>query len=259
MIDSAKREEIFSLLNEIEEQEDIRILYACESGSRAWGFPSVNSDYDIRFLYIRPVEWYLSIDERRDVIEFMDGDLDGSGWDIKKMLNLFRKSNPPLMEWLGSPVVYREKLEFASKLRALRAEYYSPMVATHSYLKMSQMAAKEYLKGDHIQLKKTFYALRPLLAIQWIEQGRGVVPTLFQTMVDALDLPSTLKKEITDLVEYKRHQIEKDHILRIPAISDFIDAELARHDAHGFDFPIPPAPLEPLNDLFREALKVAWA
>ncbi len=82
-------------LAEIEAQENVRIVYACESGSRAWGFPSSDSDYDVRFIYLHPLEWYLSIEKRRDVIERpITGVLDVNGWDLRKALQLFRKSNP---------------------------------------------------------------------------------------------------------------------------------------------------------------------
>ena len=105
---------ILSHLREIETTENVRIVYACESGSRAWGFPSADSDYDVRFLYVHPLEWYLSVDVKRDVIERpLQGGLDISGWDLKKALQLFRKSNPPLLEWLGSPIVYLEQYSTA--------------------------------------------------------------------------------------------------------------------------------------------------
>ena len=121
------RSRILSHLYDIETNEKVRIVYACESGSRAWGFSSADSDYDVRFLYLRPVEWYLSIDVKRDVIErpVQDG-LDVSGWDMKKALPLFRKSNPPLLEWLGSPIVYLEQYGAAEGMRGLLPDYYSP-------------------------------------------------------------------------------------------------------------------------------------
>ena len=104
------KEIILAQLNEIEKNHDVVILYACESGSRAWGFPSADSDYDVRFIYLRPVKWYLSVEEKRDVIEVpINEQLDINGWDLRKALQLFRKSNPPLMEGLGSPIVYLEK------------------------------------------------------------------------------------------------------------------------------------------------------
>ena len=101
MISPERRAEITAGLAKMAEEDGVRVLYACESGSRAWGFPSTDSDYDVRFIYAHPVKWYLSIRNRRDVIERpVVNDIDLSGWDIKKALVLLRKSNPPLLEWL---------------------------------------------------------------------------------------------------------------------------------------------------------------
>jgi predicted nucleotidyltransferase len=100
---------ILEQLEQIEQEEQVTILYACESGSRAWGFPSQDSDYDVRFIYLHKPEWYLSIYDKRDVIERpINNMLDINGWDLRKALNLFRKSNPPLLEWLQSPIQYKE-------------------------------------------------------------------------------------------------------------------------------------------------------
>jgi predicted nucleotidyltransferase len=114
--------EIGRRLRRVEQDHAVRVLFACESGSRAWGFPSRNSDYDVRFIYIRPEDWYLSIDleRRRDVIELpIEDEFDINGWDVRKALKLFVKSNPPLLEWLNSPVVYLEHGTLASSLREL--------------------------------------------------------------------------------------------------------------------------------------------
>jgi predicted nucleotidyltransferase len=246
---------LLARLAEIEATYNVVIFYACESGSRAWGFPSVDSDYDVRFLYIHPVEWYLSIDERRNVIEAMDGELDFSGWDIKKALNLFRKPNGPLYEWLGSPIVYLEKYSITSKLRAMEYIYYSPMVLAHHYWHMAQNGAGNYLKDNEFLLKKTFYTLRPLLAIQWLEKGYGVVPTPFQMLVDRLITDQDLKDAIDHLVEVKRHSTEHDRAPRAPIICDFIEHEMTRHETNGIDLEGLDAPLEPLNILFRDALR----
>ena len=116
-------------LDEIESVHNVSILYAVESGSRAWGFASPDSDFDVRFLYVRPVLDYLRIRPMRDVIELpLTGDLDTNGWDIVKALNLFRSSNPALLEWLRSPIIYRERgglvtaSETSPKLTLLLAE-----------------------------------------------------------------------------------------------------------------------------------------
>ena len=131
---------IISRLREIEGENTVKILYACESGSRAWGFPSSDSDYDVRFVYIRSVESYLSVQKSRDVIEYPEiGKLDISGWDLQKALLLLRKSNPPLLEWLGSPIVYLEGYSIAAQMRELAAQYYSATASVYHYLHMARL------------------------------------------------------------------------------------------------------------------------
>jgi uncharacterized protein len=140
------RERIKERLAEIEKNEGVKILYACESGSRAWGFPSADSDYDVRFIYLHPVQWYLSIEKRRDVIEIPIFDnIDLSGWDLRKALQLFQKSNPPSFEWLGSPFVYMEQFSIIAKLRQLASVYYSSVASAYHYLHMARicMISKE--------------------------------------------------------------------------------------------------------------------
>lgn len=139
MVSQALRAAIGAALDDLERTEALRILYACEAGSRAWGFESADSDCDVRFVYARPVEWYLSIDDRRDVIERpLQGLLDVRGWDLRKALRLYRKSNPPLLEWLGSPIVYREAGPLAARLRELLPRYYSSRASFRHYLHMAQ-------------------------------------------------------------------------------------------------------------------------
>ena len=114
-------------LTNIEAAHNVRILYAVESGSRAWGFASRNSDYDVRFIYVHQPNWYLSIRDRRDVIECpISDDLDISGWDLRKALGLFSKSNPPLLEWLGSPIIYKDVYELADNMREMLTTAFQP-------------------------------------------------------------------------------------------------------------------------------------
>jgi hypothetical protein len=258
------REIIQTQLHEIEDTEKIRIFYACESGSRAWGFPSSDSDYDVRFLYLHKPDWYLSIDleHKRDVVERpIDGQLDINGWDLRKALQLLRKGNPPLMEWLGSPIVYQEKTAIPAKLRALAAKYYTPTAAFYHYLHMAQGNFREYLKGSIVWIKKYFYVLRPLLAIRWIERDLGVVPTEFQKLVDRVVESPQLKREIDALIQAKRRGEELEQGPRIPPISDFIAAELARLEdkkfAHEYGKPL--VPVRELDHLFRTALEQVWS
>jgi len=113
-------------LADIEQEQDVRILYACESGSRAWGFESKDSDYDVRFIYVKPLDWHLTVEPQRDVIEAMlPHDVDLAGWELKKALHLFHKGNTSLIEWLHSPIVYFDDAQFAQELRAILKQEFS--------------------------------------------------------------------------------------------------------------------------------------
>jgi len=248
--------EILDRLNNIETEENVSIFYACESGSRAWGFPSADSDWDVRFIYARPRDWYLSIDveEKRDVIECpIDDELDINGWDLRKALKLLRKSNPPLLEWLSSPIIYKETGDIAQMLREAVEEFYSPISAFHHYLHMAQGNNREFLKGDKVWVKKYFYVLRPLLAIRWIESDTRPVPMEFETLLDSQVNSPEIKHAIEELLKRKKAGQELDQQPKIPAISDFIDTELSRLekiDVRERDKPN----FEKLNEIFRNAL-----
>jgi predicted nucleotidyltransferase len=250
---------ILQRLDEIETTEQVVIFYACESGSRAWGFPSADSDYDVRFLYLRPLNWYLSIDEKRDVIERkLENNLDVNGWDLKKALDLLRKSNPPLLEWLGSPIVYQEKFTVSEQMRKLVDVYYSPAACMYHYLHMAQGNFREYLKGDEVWHKKYFYVLRPILAMQWIESGYGVAPTAFGNLVARMVTDSALRFEIDALIEAKRGGAELDKGPRIAAISDFVESELDRWNQNGIPFKKHHISVDQLDHLFRDSLNEIW-
>jgi hypothetical protein len=254
---------ILERLAAIEQTEAVRILYACESGSRAWGFASPDSDYDVRFIYVRPRDRYLSIDleRRRDVIERPIEDvLDINGWDLRKALQLMRKSNPPLFEWLHSSLVYRAQPGFREALLALTPTYYSPLGCAWHYLHMARGNDRAYLQGEQVRLKKYLYVLRPLLAVRWLESGRGVVPMPFRDLVETLIPPGELRDAIEHLLRLKQSGEELAWGPRIPALSDWIKAELARL-AKGPSALAPaakPDP-EPLDALFRAWLAEATA
>jgi predicted nucleotidyltransferase len=251
------KEEILRRLEQIEKEENVTIFYACESGSRAWGFPSADSDYDVRFIYVHPQDWYLSIDveEKRDVIERpINDELDISGWDLRKALKLLRKSNPPLLEWLSSPIVYKDIHGIAEKLREAVAEFYSPVSSYHHYLHMAQGNYREFLKGDLVWVKKYFYVLRPLLAIRWIELETAPVPMEFEKLVEkSVDSPE-LKQTIADLLTRKKAGQELDRQPKIPVMSDFIESELERHKKSANVEERTKPNFERLNELFREAI-----
>lgn len=250
-------EEIRKKLFEIQAKENVQIFYACESGSRAWGFPSANSDYDVRFLYLREKDWYLSINVelKRDVIERpIDDELDISGWDVRKALGLLRKSNPPLLEWLSSPTVYLQDDVLIEKFRGLAPLCYSPTACTYHYLNMARGNYREYLKGDEVTVKKYFYVLRPLLAIRWIEETSDIVPMEFGIMVDSLVTDPKLKDEIEKLIERKKQGEELKREPKIDVISRFIEQEIERLQSRKIDKRDEKPLVELLNKTFREML-----
>jgi uncharacterized protein len=155
------RTEILRRLRAAEVEHDVRILYACESGSRAWGFASPDSDYDVRFVYVRKADWYLSFDveRRRDVIEYpITDEIDCGGWDIRKALYLLTRTNGALLEWLNSPVRYMETGSIAESLRRLAPEIMNPIALCYHYSHMARGNAREYLFGDQVRLKFLYFA-----------------------------------------------------------------------------------------------------
>lgn len=223
------RTRIEAELERIEREKGVCIVYACESGSRAWGFESSDSDYDVRFLYVHPTEWYLGVVPGGDTIETpSDGLLDVSGWDLRKAMQLLRKSNPPLLEWLQSPIVYRERSPVVRRIRDLMPRYYQPVACHYHYLHMAQGNYRDYLQGDTVWLKKYFYVLRPVLACLWIEKGHGVVPTQFQCLVERVLDDGDVKTAVQDLIRRKRAGEELDRGPQIPVLSIFLAGEVDR-------------------------------
>ncbi len=173
------REEILARIRKAEDEHDVRVLLAVESGSRAWGFASPDSDYDARFIYVNRPDWYLSVglEEQRDVIEYdIVDEIDLNGWDLRKALRLFWRSNPAFVEWIQSPIVYVEEGRLATQVRALLPRVYSCTSGVHHYRSMARTNHRGYLRADQVPLKKYFYVLRPLLAARWLEKYQTTPP-----------------------------------------------------------------------------------
>jgi predicted nucleotidyltransferase len=213
----------------IEAEHGVRVLYACESGSRGWGFASPDSDYDVRFIYVHPLPWYLQVSQQRDVIELpISNDLDINGWELRKALGLLKKGNATLIEWLDSPVVYCTESNFLQEMRCAARQVHQAERSFHHYVHMARKNYREYLRGETVRLKKYLYVLRPLLATLWIEQGRGVAPMRFQALVDAIVTDAELLAAIDQLLAIKRAAGEAELGRPLPIINTFIDTELAR-------------------------------
>jgi len=186
------KEVILSRLKDIEKEHDIKILYACESGSRTWGFESKDSDWDVRFIYTHSLPWYMSVSrmnnvDMRDCIEYPleeETNLDINGWDLSKALYLLYKSNCPLIEWLNTPLIYKKNTEFYIEIRNLTNKLYSRSQALYHYYHMTNRNINEYLKDKNIVwTKKYIYILRTLLACIWIEKYSEPIPVKFQDLI----------------------------------------------------------------------------
>jgi predicted nucleotidyltransferase len=262
VIPAAIRTEIVRRLQAAEQQHDVRVLLAVESGSRAWGFESANSDYDARFIYAHRRDCYLSVglEEQRDVIEYpIDDDIDLSGWDLRKALRLFWKSNPAFVEWIQSPIIYAERSEFAAKVRELLPGIYSCAAGVHHYRSMARTNFRGYLRSEQVSLKKYFYVLRPLLAVRWLERYGCPPPIEFGKLLHLLDNDAPLLADIQALLERKRAALELGLAPPVPSIDSFIESELKRLESC-----IPAASarddvLPQLNEVFRLCLRSAWS
>jgi uncharacterized protein len=244
-------------LDRIAESKGVTILYACESGSRAWGFPSPDSDYDIRFVYVHAPEWYLSVEEGQDVIETPIerhelGEIDLSGWELRKTLRLARKSNPVIWEWLQSPTVYRQAPAQASSemLRAIDP-CFSPIAACHHYLSICRGTMESELRGPEAKIKKYFYMLRPLLAAAWIERYRDVPPMEFGPLLALIGEDGPMNGQVRELLIRKGKTDERIPIPRLPVIDAFLESELARLTAAAASLPSGKADIEALDGLLR--------
>jgi predicted nucleotidyltransferase len=255
------RAEISRRLAKVEAEEGVRILLAVESGSRAWGFPSPDSDFDVRFVYCRPQDWYFSVDleEKRDVLEYaISDDIDLNGWDVRKALRLLARSNPTIVEWLQSPIQYLARGRFREAALELLARVYAPASGIHHYRSMAKTNYRGYLKAELVPLKKYFYALRPLLAIRWIEHHRSPPPIEFQRLLAALEHRADLMAEVEALLEKKKAAAEMELAPARQALNEYIEKELARLEGFSREPPGATAKLDAASALFRSLVREAW-
>ncbi|MFV8828628.1 DNA polymerase beta superfamily protein [Alkalihalobacterium sp. APHAB7] len=204
------KEKIKNILSEMEAAHHVKIIYACEAGSRAWGTASEDSDYDVRFIYIRPKNWYLSIEQKREVLEIpVTKELDMVGWDLRKALVLLNKSNPTLLEWLQSSIVYYEKDAIVNELRLLSRSTFSAKTCLYHYLNMAKRNAKGAFNSPNANVKLVLNVVKPLLACSWIEKYHSIPPNELQHFIDGVLTPSPLRSEIDELLANKLKKVEE--------------------------------------------------
>ena len=249
------KELIQEKLREIEQREECRILLAVESGSRAWGFASPDSDYDVRFIYVRPEKAYLRLDRARDVTEVpINDELDINGWDIDKTLRLLHKSNPTVFEWFSSPIIYQTSA-FADQFRPIMQKYFSSKAGLWHYLHMAEGNYRDYLRGEMVRAKKYFYVLRPILACKWILEKGTPPPMLFTDLVKS-ELPDDLSETVYQLLDLKMNLPEIKEIPRIDRLNRYLDTGIVSVKEQIEKLPDTPVQdWNELNELFFSVLE----
>lgn len=197
-------------LKNIEKEYDVRILLAVESGSRAWGFESKNSDWDVRFIYVHKPEWYFKVKEQRDVIEHLYDDIDLVGWELRKALSLLGRNNPSLLEWLNSPEIYYVDSGFNKRIQEVQKNCFNPIRSMYHYNRIYNKHNDRYLQKEGCHLKRFLYYLRGILACKWIEANKSIPPVRFEELLDATVEDGSIKDKVLHLIGIKREGSECD-------------------------------------------------
>lgn len=249
------QQQIQQKLDDLQQHQNCKLLLAVESGSRAWGYASTTSDYDVRCIYYYPQERYLAVRLPRDTVEWELNDVyDINGWELRKALGLALKSNLTVYEWADSPIVYRTS-PWHRELRSVLLSVMRPRMLASRYLGMAASTIHRYLMRDEVPYKQYFYALRPLLAARWVMQERQPAPVPFADLRHLL--PDDMQGVTDELLLARNSTTEKAVGPAHPAADAFISRELAALDAKLQNMPDEPEPdTAPLDDFFRRVVAI---
>jgi predicted nucleotidyltransferase len=216
-------------LAQIERDDGVKVLLAVESGSRAWGFHSPDSDYDVRFIYARPIDWHLHVEPGRDVLEYpISGELDISGWDLRKTLGLILGSNAVVLEWLQSPITYAQAPGFRDILTDFARQSLARKPVLWHYRRLAERQSERLINDDgSLRLKRYFYLIRPVLALRWLRLHPDLAtpPMDMGQLMLGCALPDNIQRAILDLIDRKKTLAESDDILESPGATDALIAE----------------------------------
>ena len=249
------KQTILEELDRIEAERGVRVLLAVESGSRAWGMASADSDHDVRFVYVRTIDDYLRLEETRDVIEWrLDEKLDVNGWDIVKFLRLLRGSNPSAFEWLASDIIYRESPDFAA-VREVARECFSPVASAFHFLGIAKERERVNVGREMIRVKSYLYAVRAILAARYVLDNGKPSPVLIDELTSS-ELEPEYEGIVSMLTKVKRTGDEKIEVARMPGLDDWIEREGARlaERARAMDAP-QKIEWSRLDGIFRELVR----
>lgn len=245
-------EQIQKIIITVAQKKNVHILYACETGSRAWGFPSPDSDYDIRFIYVHEKDWYLSLSTKKDTIEHMEGDLDITGWDLKKALTLLKKSNATLIERFQSPIEYYAVPGFKDDFKKLIESYYSPTAVFFHHYSLAKKFWEEIKDKDEFKLKSFFYLVRSLLSCNWITQDKSVLPMHIEGLMKYGE--PEINDQLRTLIELKASVGEKYLHKKNDRLSNWIIEKLGWLETNGQNLGVSKTDMSLLNEFFLKTL-----
>lgn len=221
-------------LTRLEVEHSISVIFAVEAGSRAWGFESSDSDYDVRFVYKHPPNWYTSVREKRDVIEERSMSLDIDGWDVRKAFRLMMKGNPPLHEWIHSPTFYSVRRDYDSLKTAAQA-LWQPLSSVHHYTGMAWRNYRQYIRGvERPKRKKYLYVIRPILAAEFVLMNEMRPPVRFDELLAWAEtrqspiLSAATADEIDNLLAEKMRGDELGESEHLPLVDQWLEGTFDR-------------------------------
>lgn len=243
-------------LNKIEQEQQIKILLACETGSRAWGFPSPDSDFDVRIIYCHTKDWYLSLTEPKDSIDLMfdDNVIDITGWDLRKTLRLLLKSNASVLERIQSPIIYKQDEAFVREINELSPQFYARIATIYHYLGLAKKCFADIEKQPEFKLKKFFYALRAAVNCIWILEREEVPPIVFQEALAGIEIDSNLVARINELIALKATKSEAYFHSGEAELIKFIKKSIKRTQRESTALPASKGDVETLNSFFIKSL-----
>lgn len=219
--------EIMEKLKETEINHGVKIPFAIESGSRGWGFASPDSDYDCRFIYVRKKDWYLSIFQKKDIIEYAaDQIFDVNGWDLKKVLQHIMKSNAVMFEWLSSNEIYIKDGYVANQLELLAEKYFNPIAVSYHYLSIAKKKLEEILPYDEAKLKKYFYILRPIANLEYIYEHMKMPYMEYDRTLGEITVDPAILREIEALKKMKVSSGESFEIPKNKLLIEYFENEI---------------------------------
>lgn len=220
------KDRINQICKDLEKQHRIKILFAIESGSRLWRIDSINSDYDVRFVFVRSIEDYLRIDKLEEVIEYKEKNIEFVGFDIYKFSRLLRASNPNTIEWLLSNIVYygKQPKEFLNFI----IRNFDPAAIFYHYFSMCKQNYLKYIKsGNGITYKKYLYAMRGLLNAIYIKKIKKIPPINFNLTLQKKDIiPESIRKRLLKIIEFKKIGKEEEIVENCKTFDSFIEEQL---------------------------------